>query len=85
MIDSIFVAVVLAFLVGVAVGIAGYFFTTIAAYEKEIEQIFESMCNKYENKLRIKEEENDRLHETIVNLQVQLAKRGIIKKRGESR
>jgi hypothetical protein len=85
MIDNIFVAVVLAFLIGVAVGIAGYFFTTIAAYEKEIEEIFQNMCNKYENKLKIKEEENDRLHETVVDLQVQLARRGIIKKRGESK
>lgn len=78
---EIIVAAVLAFLVGMAIGIAGCFFTTIARFEKEIEEIFETTFNKYKRKLnqkdeeiKRKEEENKRLHSSLVNLQIKLAK-----------
>lgn len=77
--DTIFVTAVLAFLVGMAVGIAGYFFTTIAAYEREIEDIFERMCLKYENKLKRKDDEIDRLHASLVSVQSKLAERKVKK------
>ncbi len=72
---EIFVTAVLAFLLGMAVGIAGYFFCTILRYEKEIENIFDSMCQKYDRKLQRKEEENRRLSDSLVDLQVKLARK----------
>lgn len=71
---NVFVTAVLAFLFGVAVGIAGYFFTTIAAYEKEIEAIFDRVVAKYEKMLENKNRENRNLYDTVVDLQVKLAK-----------
>ena len=71
---NVFVTAVLAFLFGVAVGIAGYFFTTIAAYEKEIEAIFDRVVAKYEKMLENKDRENRNLYDTVVDLQVKLAK-----------
>lgn len=73
--DTIIITAVLAFLLGMAVGIAGYCFSTMVAWEKEIETIFENMCLKYERKLARKEAENRRLHESLVNAQVRLAKK----------
>lgn len=70
---NVFVTAVLAFLFGVAVGIAGYFFTTIAAYEKEIEAIFDRVVAKYEKMLENKNRENRNLYDTVVDLQVKLA------------
>lgn len=71
---NIFVTAVLAFLFGMGVGIAGYFFTTIAAYEKEIEAIFDRVVAKYEKMLENKNRENRNLYDTVVDLQVKLAK-----------
>jgi hypothetical protein len=71
---TVFVASVLAFLLGMAVGIAGYAFTTLVAWEKEIEGIFQRMCDKYQKKIDHQEAENCRLHEALVDLQVKLAK-----------
>lgn len=71
---NVFVTAVLAFLGGMAVGIAGYFFTTIAAYEKEIEAIFDRVVAKYEKMLENKNRENRNLYDTVVDLQVKLAK-----------
>ena len=72
---EIFVTAVLAFLLGMAVGIAGYFLCTILRYEKEIEDIFDSMCQKYERKLARKEEENKSLHDSLMEAQVRLARK----------
>lgn len=72
---NIFVTAVLAFLFGMAVGIAGYCFTTLVAWEKEIEAIFQRMCDKYQKKIDAKDKENERLHDTVLNLQVQLARK----------
>lgn len=71
---NVFVTAVLAFLFGMAVGIAGYFFTTIAAYEKEVEAIFDRVVAKYEKMLENKNRENRNLYDTVVDLQVKLAK-----------
>lgn len=71
---TLFVTAVLAFLVGMAVGIAGYFFTTILAYEKEIEAIFDRVVAKYEKMLENTNRENRNLYDTVVDLQVKLAK-----------
>lgn len=71
---NVFVTAVLAFLFGMAVGIAGYFFTTIAAYEKEIEAIFDRVVAKYEKMLENKNRENRNLYDTVVDLQVKLEK-----------
>lgn len=73
--EIIVITAVLAFLLGMAVGIAGYFFCTILRYEKEIEGIFERMCQKYDRKLQSKEEENRRLSDSLVDLQVRLARK----------
>lgn len=73
--DTIVITAVLAFLGGMGVGIAGYAYTTLAAWEKEIEAIFERMCQKYENKLARKEEENRRLSDSLVEMQVRLARK----------
>lgn len=73
--DIIVVTAILAFLGGMAVGIAGYFFCTILRYEKEIEAIFDGMCEKYDRKLARKDEENRRLHESLVNVQARLARK----------
>lgn len=72
---NVFVTAVLAFLFGMGVGIAGYFFTTIAAYEKEIEAIFDRVVAKYEKKIKRKEEENKRLHDSLMEAQVRLARK----------
>lgn len=77
--DTIVITAVLAFLGGMGVGIAGYCFTTMAAWEKEIEAIFERMCLKYEAKIQRKEEENKRLSESVKDLQVKLAERKVSK------
>lgn len=74
-VDTIVIAAVLAFLLGMAVGIACYAFSTLVAWEKEIEAIFERMCNKYQKKLDNANAENSRLHETVLDLQVQLARK----------
>lgn len=73
--EIIVISAVLAFLLGMAVGIAGYFFCTILRYEKEIEGIFERMSQKYERKLQRKEEENKRLHDSLMEAQVRLARK----------
>lgn len=73
--DTIIITAVLAFLLGMAVGIAGYCFTTLVAWEKEIEAIFQRMCDKYQKKIDYQEAENCRLHDALLDLQVQLAKR----------
>jgi len=73
--EEFVIVAVISFLSGMAVGIIGYSLTTIVAYEKEIEGIFDRTCEKYKKALKYKEEENDRLHDTILDLQVQLAKR----------
>lgn len=73
--EIIVITAVLAFLLGMAVGIAGYFFCTILRYEKEIEGIFERMSQKYKRKLQMKEEENRRLSDSLVDLQVRLARK----------
>lgn len=72
--DTIVITAVLAFLFGMGVGIAGYCFTTIAAYEKEIEAIFDRVVAKYEKMLENKNRENRNLYDTVVDLQVKLAK-----------
>lgn len=73
--DTIVITAVLAFLGGMAVGIAGYCFTTLVAWEKEIEAIFQRMCDKYEKKITRYKEENKRLHATVLDLQVKLARK----------
>jgi hypothetical protein len=75
--EIIVITAVLAFLLGMAVGIAGYCFTTLVAWEKEIEAIFQRMCQKYERKLQRKEEENKRLHDSLMEAQVKLAERKV--------
>ena len=71
---NVFVTAVLAFLFGMAVGIAGYCFTTLVAWEKEIEAIFDRVVAKYEKMLENKNRENRNLYDTVVDLQVKLAK-----------
>ena len=71
---NVFVTAVLAFLFGMAVGIAGYCFTTLVAWEKEIEAIFDRVVTKYEKMLENKNRENRNLYDTVVDLQVKLAK-----------
>lgn len=73
--DTIIITAVLAFLVGMAVGIAGYCFTTLVAWEKEIEAIFQRMCDKYEVKITKYKEENKRLHDSLMEAQVRLARK----------
>ena len=68
--ETIVITAVLAFLLGMAVGIAGYAFTTLIAWEKEIEGIFQRMCDKYQKKLDNAEQENCRLHDALLALQV---------------
>ena len=75
MINTIVITAVLAFLLGMAVGIAGYCFSTMVAWEKEIETIFENMCLKDERKLARKEAENRRLSDSLVEMQVRLARK----------
>lgn len=58
MFDSIVIASVLAFLLGLAVGIAGYAFTAVSAIEKEIVPIFDRLVRKYEDKVSSLEFEN---------------------------
>lgn len=58
MFDSIIIAAVLAFLLGLAVGIAGYAFTAVSAIEKEIVPIFERLVQRYEDKVSSLEFEN---------------------------
>ncbi len=58
MFDSIVIASVLAFLLGLAVGIAGYAFTAVSAIEKEIVPIFERLVQRYEDKVSSLEFEN---------------------------
>ena len=77
--DTIIITAVLAFLFGMAVGIAGYCFTTLVAWEKEIEAIFQRMCDKYEKKITRYKEENKRLHDSLMEAQVKLAERKVRK------
>jgi cell shape-determining protein MreC len=58
MFDSIIIASVLAFLLGLAIGIAGYAFTAVSAIEKEIVPIFDRLVRKYEDKVSSLEFEN---------------------------
>lgn len=58
MFDSIVIASVLAFLLGLAIGIAGYAFTAVSAIEKEILPIFDRLKSKYEDKISSLEFEN---------------------------
>ena len=74
-VDTIIVASVLSFLVGLAIGIAGFALTTLVAWEKEIEAIFQRMCDKYQKKLDYANAENSRLHATVLDLQVKLARK----------
>lgn len=77
--DTIVITAVLAFLGGMAVGIAGYCFTTLAAWEKEIEAIFDRVVAKYEAKIKRYKEENKRLHDSLMEAQVKLAERKVRK------
>ena len=58
MFDSIIIAAVLAFLLGLAIGIAGYAFTAVSAIEKEIVPIFDRLVQRYEDKVSSLEFEN---------------------------
>ena len=58
MFDSIVIASVLAFLLGLAVGIAGYAFTAVSAIEKEIVPIFDRLVQRHEDKVSSLEFEN---------------------------
>lgn len=58
MFDSIIIASVLAFLLGLAIGIAGYAFTAVSAIEKEIVPIFDRLVQRYEDKVSSLEFEN---------------------------
>lgn len=58
MFDSIIIAFVLAFLLGLAIGIAGYAFTAVSAIEKEIVPIFDRLVQRYEDKVSSLEFEN---------------------------
>lgn len=78
-VDTIIVASVLSFLVGLAIGIAVFALTTLVAWEKEIEAIFQRMCDKYEKKITRYKEENKRLHDSLMEAQVKLAERRIRK------
>lgn len=73
--ETIVITAGLAFFIGMGVGIAGYCFSTMVAWEKEIEDIFERMCLKYERKLQRKDEENRRLNASLVDLQAKLARK----------
>lgn len=73
--NTIIITAVLAFLGGMAVGIAGYCFTTLVAWEKEIEAIFDRVVSKYEAKITRYKKENKRLHDSLMEAQVKLAKR----------
>lgn len=81
-VDTIVITAVLAFLIGMAVGIAGYAYTTLFSWEKEIEAIFQRMCERYQKKIDNLNSENDRLHESVLNLQVMLAKHRNQEKKG---
>lgn len=73
--ETIVITAGLAFFIGMGVGIAGYCFSTMVAWEKEIEAIFEKMCGKYEAKITRYKEENKRLHDSLMEAQVKLAER----------
>jgi hypothetical protein len=74
-VETLIITAVLAFLLGMAVGIAGYAYTTLFSWEKEVEAIFQRMCERYQKKIDNLNAENDRLHESVLSLQVQLARK----------
>ena len=64
------------FLMGMATGIIVYCYTSVIRYEKDIEVILERINKEHQKELNRKEEENKRLYDSVLDMQVKLAKKG---------
>jgi hypothetical protein len=73
------VVAVIFFLIGMATGIIVYCYTSVIRYEKDIEVILERINKEHQEKLNRKEEENKRLHDSLMEAQVKLAERKVRK------
>lgn len=69
------VVAVIFFLIGMATGIIVYCYTSVIRYEKDIEIILERINKEHQKELNRKEEENKRLHDSLMEAQVKLAER----------
>lgn len=67
---------VIFFLIGMATGIIVYCYTSVIRYEKDIEVILERINKEHQKELNKKEEENRRLYDSVLDMQVKLAKKG---------
>lgn len=67
---------VIFFLIGMATGIIVYCYTSVIRYEKDIEVILERINKEHQKELNRKEEENRRLYDSVLDMQVKLAKKG---------
>lgn len=70
------VVAVIFFLMGMATGIIVYCYTSVIRYEKDIEVILERINKEHQKELNRKEEENRRLYDSVLDMQVKLAKKG---------
>lgn len=70
------VVAVIFFLIGMATGIIVYCYTSVIRYEKDIEVILERINKEHQKELNRKEEENRRLYDSVLDMQVKLAKKG---------
>lgn len=66
---------VIFFLIGMATGIIVYCYTSVIRYEKDIEVILERINKEHQKELNRKEEENKRLHDSLMEAQVKLARK----------
>lgn len=73
------VVAVIFFLIGMATGIIVYCYTSVIRYEKDIEVILERINKEHQKELNRKEEENKRLHDSLMEAQVKLAERKVRK------
>lgn len=67
---------VIFFLIGMATGIIVYCYTSVIRYEKDIEVILKRINKEHQKELNRKEEENRRLYDSVLDMQVKLAKKG---------
>ena len=73
------VVAVIFFFIGMATGIIVYCYTSVIRYEKDIEVILERINKEHQKELNRKEEENKRLHDSLMEAQVKLAERKVRK------
>jgi len=73
------VVAVIFFLIGMATGIIVYCYTSVIRYEKDIEVILERINKEHQEELNRKEEENKRLHDSLMEAQVKLAEKKVRK------